>query len=154
MCCPRIGRNRSYCCCVFVPRKSRWLIKTALVYLAAALALGVVRAGQSAGLFPGSAAPLWLPQLHLLTVGWLTQLIFGVAFWLFPSVSRKGADWFEPAIWVAYVALNLGLLLRLLAEPALLPPGAQSWGLLGSAVLQWIASICFVVYFWRRMRTK
>lgn len=154
MCCPRIGRDRSYCRCVFVPRKSRWLIKTALVHLAAALALGVVRAGQSAGLFPGSAAPLWLPQLHLLTVGWLTQLIFGVAFWLFPAPARQGPDHLEPVIWIGYAILNLGLVLRLVAEPTLLPPTFRPWGVLSSAALQWIASLLFVVYFWRRVRTK
>lgn len=135
-----------------MPAKARWLIKTALLYLAAALGIGLLRAGQAAGVVPGASASLWLPQLHLLTVGWLTQLIFGVAYWLFPKPSSEGG--FHSVIWVAYGALNLGLLLRLLSEPPLLPTPADSWGLVTSAGLQWIAGLLFAGYFWQRVRTK
>lgn len=137
-----------------MPRKARWLIKTALLYLVAGLALAIVRAAQSVGVVAGSPALLWLPQLHLLTVGWLTQLIFGVAFWLFPAVPDDSFDWAESAIWIGYGTLNLGLILRVLAEPPLLSPSVKAWGVLASAGLQWIASLLFVAYFWRRVRTK
>ena len=135
-----------------MPTEARWLIRTALVYLAVALGLGLVRAGQAAGLVPGASSTLWLPQLHFLTVGWLTQLIFGVAFWLFPRPSPD--EWGPLVIWSAYITLNLGLVLRLLSEPALLSAPVRSWGLLASAGLQWIASLLMVGYFWRRVRTK
>ena len=29
---------------------------------------------------------LYFTYLHLLVVGWITQIIFGVAFWLFPRI--------------------------------------------------------------------
>ena len=104
-----------------MPPPARWLIKTALVYLAGALAIGLWRTGQAMGLVPGDAAVLWLPQLHFLTVGWITQLIFGVAFWLFPR-PREGLSFRSTAlVWTAYGALNGGLLLRFLAEPGWLP---------------------------------
>ncbi len=136
-----------------MPRPARWLIKTALVCLATALALGVIRAGQAGGLLPGSAAALWLPQLHLLTVGWLTQLIFGVAFWLFPTRTARGTA-SARLVWIAYGALNTGLLLRLACEPAALSPAVRRWGLGGSALLQWTASLLLVVHFWPRVRPK
>jgi len=135
-----------------MPIQARWLIKTALGYLAVALGIGVVRAGQAAGLVPGTAAALWLPQLHFLTVGWLTQLIFGVAFWLFPNPDGGAAS--SRAVWIAYGALNLGLLLRLGCEPAALAEGLRNWGLVASAGLQWGASLLLVGHFWRRVRTK
>ena len=136
-----------------MPVEARWLIKTALVYLAAGLALALVRAGQSAGLVPGSGAQLWLAQLHFLTVGWLTQLIFGVAYWLFPVPGDSAAA--SPAlIWTAYGALNLGLLLRLGAEPAVLSEGLRAGGLVASTALQWGASLLFVAHFWSRVRSK
>ena len=135
-----------------MPRLARWLIKTALLCLAMALALGAVRAGQMSGVLPGSAAPLWLPQLHLLTVGWLTQLIFGVAFWLFPTPDRGLAS--ARLVWVAYGALNTGLLLRLACEPTALPAPLYRWGLVASALLQWTASLLFVLHFWCRVRPK
>lgn len=136
-----------------MPTPARWLIKTALLHLVLALTLALVRAGQTAGLVPGVASTLWLPQLHLLTVGWLTQLIFGVAFWLFPS-PEPGTQPSSHLVWVAYGALNLGLVLRLVCEPRGLPEGLRGWGLVASAALQWAASLLFVGHFWCRVRTK
>lgn len=133
-----------------MPTESRWFIRTGLLYFAVALGMGLVRAGQSLGVLPGVPSTLWLPQLHFLTVGWLTQLIFGVAFWLFPRPSTD--DGGTPVMWTAYGTLNGGLLLRLLSEPGLLPETAQAWGLAASAGLQWIASLLLVGYFWRRVR--
>ena len=135
-----------------MPTASRWLIRTALLYLAVALGLGLLRAGDSMGLMPEIATGLWLPQLHFLTVGWLTQLIFGVAFWLFPRPTPD--EWGATVIWAGYVTLNLGLVLRFVSEPAHLSARVRSWGLLASAGLQWTASLLLVGYFWRRVRTK
>jgi hypothetical protein len=62
-----------------LPQLSRWLIRTALVYLLVSLMVGVAQPSlTSAGLI------LWPTYVHLLVVGWLTQLIFGVAYWMFP----------------------------------------------------------------------
>lgn len=135
-----------------MPTETRWLVRTALLYLAVALGLGLWRAGQGAGLLAGSPATLWLPQLHVLTVGWITQLIFGVAFWLFPRPTPD--DWGPPVIWTAYGLLNGGLLLRLVSEPGALPAPLRPWGLVVSAGLQWMASLLLVGYFWRRVRPK
>jgi len=136
-----------------MPTPARWLIKTALLHLIVGLGLALVRAGQAAGLVPGMASTLWLPQLHILTVGWLTQLIFGVAFWLFPSPAPST----QPSarlIWIAYGMLNGGVLLRVGAEPGLIPESLQTWSLAGSAALQWGASLLLVVHFWGRVRPK
>jgi len=136
-----------------MPTLARWLIKTALLHLVLALGLALVRAGQAAGLVPGVASALWLPQLHLLTVGWLTQLIFGVAFWLFPSPA-PGTQPSPRLIWIAYGVLNGGVLLRAAAEPGFLPELMRTWGLAASAALQWGASLLLVVHFWGRVRPK
>jgi len=135
-----------------MPTLARWLIKTALVHLVLALGLALVRAAQAAGALPGAAAALWLPQLHLLTVGWLTQLIFGVAFWLFPNPEGGMAS--SRVVWIAYGGLNLGVALRLGCEPTALPEHLNPWGLVASAALQWGASLLLVGHFWRRVRTK
>lgn len=137
-----------------MPTKARWFIKTAFLYLGAGLTLALVRAAQSADLLPGEGASLWLPQLHFLTVGWLTQLIFGVAYWLFPNPASSSDTGQGPVLWMAYGALNVGLLLRLGAEPAFFPAAVQAWGLVASAFLQWVASLLLVGHFWWRVRAK
>ncbi len=137
-----------------MPTIARWLIKAALVCLVAALAVALVRTGQRAGLLPGTPAALWLPQLHLLTVGWITQLIFGVAYWLFPRPREGLNPYWDRAIWVGYGTLNLGLLLRIVAEPLSLDATVRMWGLGLSAGLQWGAGLCFVSHLWVRVRSK
>lgn len=135
-----------------MPTLARWYIKTALLYLSAALLLGVGIA--AAPLVPGlwTSAGLWPTYVHLFTMGWLTQLIFGVAYWLFPRVSRERPYGRKRMAWWAYGLLNGGLLLRAFAEPAAW--AGRSWMLAGSAALQWIATILFVLYLWQRVRTK
>lgn len=122
-----------------MPLLSRLLIKTAFIHLFAGLMLGV----------------LWSHPavFHLLTVGWLTQLIFGVAYWLFPRHSREAPFGRFRLVGAAWGMLNVGLILRVTAEPR---AHDASWGsvLLVSAVLQAAASMLFVVYFWSRVRTK
>jgi hypothetical protein len=101
----------------------------------------------------GAAGPAYV---HLLVVGWVTQMIFGVAYWMFPktSVARpRGSD----ALAVAtFALLNVGLLLRVVAEPLLaLRPGAGVAALLAAAaVTQWLAGVGFVVNTWPRVKEK
>ena len=122
-----------------MPLLSRLLIKTAFVHLFAGLVLGVVWSHPAV--------------FHLLTVGWLTQLIFGVAYWLFPRHSKEAPFGRHRLIGAAWGLLNVGLILRVAAEPL---AHETFWGgvLVASAAFQAAASLLFVVYFWSRVRTK
>ena len=63
-----------------MPTLTRWYIRTAFAWLVTALAIGV--ALQAGIVAPGVRAQVWPAYLHLITLGWLTGLIFGVAWWL------------------------------------------------------------------------
>lgn len=135
--------SQSSNCSNNVPIIARYFIKTALLHLLLGMLLGLVWSHPAV--------------VHLITVGWLTQLIFGVAFWLFPRVSKESAYGIVWSVWASYGLLNGGLLIRLFAEPMTLQHGENLlWGvLLGiSAVMQWVASLLLVLYFWKRVRTK
>lgn len=135
-----------------MPTISRVLIRTSGAYLAAAALLGVLLAVPS-GLPVSPPVGLEPAQLHLLVVGWITQLIFGVALWIFP---RRGGDHriaAGPLTWAAYAALNGGLLLRLVAEPWLAAEPSSVWArgtLAASAAGQWGAVIYFAARLWSR----
>lgn len=135
-----------------MPTLTRWFIKTAILYLVAALALSVA---MQLPLADHSILPLiWPTYLHLLVVGWLTQLIFGVAFWLFPkhsSGSHRGSDRLG---WLCFAMLNAGLLLRVVAEPlqGLGRPGTPL--LVVSALAQLLAGWAFVANTWPRVRYR
>ena len=64
-----------------MPTISRWFVRSALASLLLGLGLG------AASGWWGGAGLLAPTVLHLLVVGWLTQMVFGVAFWLFPKYS-------------------------------------------------------------------
>lgn len=68
-----------------MPKLSRFLVKSALLCLVLGGALAGLALSGAGGLPP---VLLVLRPLawHLLAVGWATQLIFGVAFWMFPHM--------------------------------------------------------------------
>ena len=128
-------------------------MRCALAYLVAGMAMGswmlIVQARRGYG--PGRPWPVL--HAHLLLVGFLLLLIFGVAFWMFPKVggTRPGLE----VGWVAFALLNAGLLLRLLAEPLSdRGRGAAVWDvLLGiAAVLPALAAVAFALAVWPRVR--
>jgi hypothetical protein len=138
-----------------MPPLTRWFIKTALVYLVAALVVGVGLAAD-VRLGPGTLLPLRAVYLHLFLLGWVTQMIFGVAYWMFPRASRerpRGREWM---ILATYLLLNAGLLLRAVGEPldTLRPGAAVAWLLLVSAALQWLAGLLFVINIWGRVKER
>jgi hypothetical protein len=143
-----------------MPPLTRWHIKSAFLYLAAALLLGVVLALGAVATLPVTV-PSWMANLspvyfHLIMVGWVTQLIFGVIFWMFPIVSRARPRGSERLGWATYILLNVGLLLRVLCEPlnAMNPRGTWGWGLAASALFQWLAAVLFVINAWPRVKER
>lgn len=139
-----------------MPPLTRWFIKAAFLYLVAALLLGFLLA-----LRPVVALPLWLTGVgpvyfHLFLVGWLTQLIFGTIFWLFPPADPPRPQLEAWLGWASLVLLNAGLLLRVAGEPAvaLRPGSGWGWLLVASGILQWLGGLAYVVLVWPRARER
>ncbi len=136
--------------------QARFFIRTALLWLlAAAVVGGLLLVNQAFALSPAIAA-LQPTFYHLLMVGWAAQLIFGVALWMFPAYTREQPHGDERLGWVLYVSLNLGLLLRVVAEAWLGIGGAAplGWLLVVSAILQVIAASVFVWLIWPRVKGR
>lgn len=132
-----------------MPPLSRWYIKLAMLYLIAALVVGMLQA--------------WfdLPYLgpayvHMLVVGWITQMIFGVAYWMFPKFS-PAAPRGDDAIAVAtFILLNIGLLLRIVVEPirAWRPDALPGWLLAVAGLAQALAAVGFALNTWPRVKVR
>ncbi|MFB6262830.1 MAG: hypothetical protein ABEL76_04285 [Bradymonadaceae bacterium] len=139
-----------------MPLVSRTFIKTGLVCFVLALLLGGVQwldyLGWDVGWFAGGPA-----HVHLFVYGWVTEMIIGVAIWLFPVADRdrpRGRPWLN---WTAYAGINLGLLLRVVSEPMATGTAAAAmwnWMLLGSAIAQWIGGVAFVATIWPRVSER
>lgn len=138
-----------------MPTVTRWFVRTGLACLLLALAGGVLLATGVAPRIPGTAIILPFPTwLHLITVGWLTNLIFGVALWLFPRYSAAAPRGSDTLAWIAYAALNAGLLLRVLGEPLAVTAGGGQSLLLASAGLQLLGAWSFVANIWPRVKAR
>ncbi|MGQ9597781.1 MAG: hypothetical protein ACUVWZ_00010 [Anaerolineae bacterium] len=150
-----------------MPTTTRVLVKASVLYLCLGALLGVVL------LFhrwvPLSPAIVLLKTSHVefLLVGWLTQLIVGVAWWLFPPL-QIGLSPFSPQperrgqaqrgseflFWTTFVCLNGGVWLKALCEPLYRGTGLALWSGLSSlsSLFLLAAAITFVVNLWRRVR--
>ena len=134
-----------------MPAISRLFIKAALI----SFLLGMV-AGAAFLLYKaatGQEVPhsLVIIHTHLLTVGFLVNMVIGVAYWMFPRPTAVPTR--DVAATVMFWSLNGGLVLRFLTEPFVDQPGGMLLRLaLGfSGVLQGAASIIFLAIIWRRV---
>ncbi|HLF03171.1 MAG TPA: hypothetical protein VI547_14405 [Anaerolineales bacterium] len=139
-----------------MPRLTRWFIKTALAYFVVGLLVGVLVMARSVVALPALVGALGPAYFHLLMVGWVMQLIIGVAFWMFPKFTTEQPRGSETLGWATYILLNAGLILRVIGEPAnaVQPQPLLGWLVAASAVLQWLAGMGFVINTWRRVKEK
>lgn len=137
-----------------MPPLTRWYVRSSFLYLVATLVAGVWLAAQAVWpeSVPGSSA-LSPVYFHLFMIGWVTQLIFGVANWMFPVYSREAPRRSEGLGVATYILLNAGLLLRIVGEVGVVESGTSGWRwLLGGAVLLLLlAGAGFVTNTWGRV---
>lgn len=139
-----------------MPALTRWYLKSALAYLATALLLALLLALPHTLPLPPFIRIMTPAYFHLFLVGWVTQMIFGVIYWMFPIITRARPRGNQAVGWASYGLLNSGLLLRVAGEPlvSLYPESWVGWLLALSALLQWLAALLFVLLAWPRIKEK
>ncbi len=139
-----------------MPFITRLFIKTALIYFVIALLSGLLIALRPLVEMPRLVFGLTPVYFHLFMVGWVTQMIIGVAYWMFPRRSKETPRGSHLLAWSTYLLLNAGLLLRMIAEPAQVAQAVPIWGrlLAVSAVLQWLGGLAFVANTWPRIKVR
>lgn len=148
-----------------MPLTSRVLIKASILYLGIGAVLGALL-----------LVNRWLPlnpkivllkasHVQVLLAGWLTQLIMGVAWWLFPPLPRhsdaerpvrrgqiqRGS---EALFWATVVCLNAGVLFRAIFDPLYNWTQVRAYQVLSglSGLLLLAAAVFFVANMWGRTR--
>lgn len=131
-----------------MPLITRLFLKTGLVYFMSSLIVGILLQFPSIGI-PNLVPLFW----HMLMLGWVTQIIFGVSLWMFPGRIKEENFRNQRWAWLAYGFLNTGLILRVISEPLIITSNAAAWkvGLTVSAITQFIAVICYVIEIWPRV---
>jgi hypothetical protein len=150
-----------------MPTTSRLFVKASLVYFGVGAVIGAL-------LLINRWIPLGSPVLALrashiefLIAGWLTQLILGVAWWLFPPMAlrrrpdhprpvRRGQAQrgSEPLFWATFACLNAGILLQAVFAPLYSWTNVRAFNLLAgiSGLFLLAAALTFVINMWGRVR--
>src|SRR6476660_2692413 len=75
-----------------------------MIHLGGALVLGVLVQLPALVASHPVIAVLFPTLLHLLVVGWITQVIFGVAYWMFPRYSAEQPRGSERVGWSTFAS--------------------------------------------------
>ena len=140
-----------------MPTVSRAFIKSGILFMVLSLVAGVAVTAPDSWVLPGWVGALETMHFHLFVVGWITQMIFGVALWFFPKYSReapRGPEWVG---WTSFGTLNLGLVLRAISETAYAAGGADvvwGWVMTVAAVLLFVSALLFAVAIWPRVKPR
>jgi heme/copper-type cytochrome/quinol oxidase subunit 1 len=132
----------------------RRYIKTAIAFLALGLAIGVwliVKRelyGEYATPFETSA------HTHALLVGFVMEMILGVALWLFPRPAKADVQYSPRLAEVAYWLLTVGTLARVAGElaHAYVDGLALRWAIVVCGVAQAGGLLVFFYTMWTRIR--
>lgn len=136
-----------------MPLATRLFIKSGILYLIAGIILSLISEIPDLGL-----SPLLLPVYwHMIVVGWITQIIMGVSYWMFPRATKGKRNTNSKIILASFITLNAGLLLRFIAEP-FIPLISNNelifWSIVISSILQLTAIILYIMEIWPRVRGK
>ncbi|MCB0834174.1 MAG: hypothetical protein KDC45_11985 [Bacteroidetes bacterium] len=138
-----------------MPCLTRYFIKAGLLYFGGGLALVFLSNLLALDEYPwlASATPVYF---HMIMVGWITQIIMGVSFWMFPALARDNPRGNERLGWLAWAGINLGMMARMVGEPLSASGTSVFPGLvlILSALLQWLGGLAYVVLIWPRVKGK
>jgi hypothetical protein len=153
-----------------MPATTRAFVKASILYLGLGALLGALFLIDRWIPLGSALLALRVSHVQFLVVGWLTQFIVGVAWWLFPPLriglrpdalahdvplrrgqTQRGS---EPLFWAAFVCLNAGVLLQAIFEPLYNWTGIGFFRFLAglSALFLLAAAVAFVVNLWGRVR--
>lgn len=139
-----------------MPTLSRWFIKIGLLYFAVGLMMGAMLLAQPVMGWSPSLHVLRPVYLHFLFIGWVTQLIMGVGYWMFPKQSKekpRGSEWLG---WAVLILLNVGMVFRAIGEPMMLlaPQAGLGWMVATASTCLLLAGWGFIINTWGRIKER
>lgn len=130
-----------------MPRLSVYYIRASLIYLLLGFTFGGLLLANKAFMISPSIWMLLPLHIEFDLIGWLVQLAMGVAFWILPRFSKGPLRGNERLSWLAFLFINLGILL--VASDGLLE---VPWlGLTGRG-METLSLVLFAIGNWRRIK--
>lgn len=136
-----------------MPRASRWFIQASLVYLALGFTLGAALLFNKGIPLSPALGRLLPAHIEFLLVGWVIQLVMGVATWMFPRFGvARSARGSEGATWLAFALVNCGVWLAGIG-PLASARAAALLPLMGR-LAEVAAAVVFAANIWARVRAS
>lgn len=132
----------------------RRFLKTAVVFLAAGLAIGVVMLirRELLGLYPGPFTAS--AHTHAILVGFVMLMIMGVAAWMFPRPEKMDVRYDPVLVELSYWGVTVGTALRVVGEllRAISTAPVVRIGVVAGGIVQAAGILLFFYTIWTRIR--
>jgi hypothetical protein len=149
-----------------VPTTTRIFVKMSIIHLVIGATLGAILMIHRWVPLGAGVPVLRASHVPLMIMGWLTQFIMGVGWWLFPPLAahqrrseggkRRGQALrgSETLFWTTFATLNMGVLLRAVFEPVYALTQVDLFRALAgiSGIFLAIAAFAFVLNVWQRIQ--
>jgi hypothetical protein len=123
-------------------RVSAWFVRVSLCHLIGGFAIGALMLANKGLVFAVWPWSLRGAHIEMLIMGWVVQMVMGVAIWIFPRFGMRGtSSGGGVTAWLAFGFLNSGVLLVCAGGP----------GLASGRLLEIGAAASFAVHLWRRV---
>ena len=133
----------------------RLYVKTSFAFLLLGLLLGGYITVEVNLRGRAVAWPLITAHVHLLLVGFLLMVVFGVATWMFPRPARDDPRYRPWLAWLVYWLLTASTVVRFVGELSAALAGGRGSPLAAVGGLgQLAAAVVFVVNMWTRVRCQ
>lgn len=125
-----------------MPRVSAWFVRASLCHLVFGFTVGALLLADKGAPFAPALWALRPAHAEVLLMGWMVQLVMGVAAWIFPRFAvRRAPQRSAVTAWLAFVLLNAGVVCVALGG------GWAAVGRLGEIG----AAASFVAHLWGRV---
>jgi hypothetical protein len=131
-----------------VPFLSALLVRSALCWLAAGMAMGALLLAAKATPLPAGFFRLFHAHSEAVLVGWMVQLAMGVAWWILPKYPQLPERGPAAPVWAAWFLLNAGVLLAGVGQSV----GASAWVVIAGRAAELLAALAFAVSAWPRVK--
>jgi len=130
-----------------MPRLSVYFVRSSLIYLILGFTFGgLLLANKGVMLSPYIWALLPV-HIEFAFIGWMAQLVIGIAFWILPRFSSNSPRGNERWSWGTFILLNVGILCVVLQSLF----GLRWFSFIGR-VFEALALVAFVIGNWKRVK--
>ena len=131
-----------------MPFPSVLLVRTALCWLAAGVAMGALLLASKAAPLPAGVLRLFHAHSEAVLVGWMVQFAMGVAWWILPKYPRLPERGPAAPVWAAWLLLNVGVVLAGVGRSV----GASDGLVMAGRMAETLAAAVFAAGMWPRVK--